>query len=290
MLTGDCSRTCAIAADLRRGRGDRVGARSSSKPFVGTGGTLMLAMGGIKGAPRYRAGHASRRAAGRRGERGHRARRAWRAHVVGPAASGGAQRPRPSWLRPRADRHRPRHRCRRVCRRRRQPLAGRAHPGRGAPVPAGARIGACGLPAARDRRRGRALPRHCRRHRRPSARRACQRASPPGGGGGGWGGGGGGGGGGRSTSGFLGGLVGLDNPTSSAYTRELLGWQPVHAGLIEDLTSGHYFEHHWPGNLDRAKMVDSLGPSPEARRTIHHDRDAAPGVRNIRVPAAADGN
>jgi nucleoside-diphosphate-sugar epimerase len=43
--------------------------------------------------------------------------------------------------------------------------------------------------------------------------------------------------------GFLGGLVGLDNPTSSAYTRELLGWQPVHAGLIEDLTSGHYFDN-----------------------------------------------
>jgi nucleoside-diphosphate-sugar epimerase len=40
---------------------------------------------------------------------------------------------------------------------------------------------------------------------------------------------------------FLGPLVGLDNPTSSAHTRELLGWQPTHAGLLEDLGEGHYF-------------------------------------------------
>lgn len=42
--------------------------------------------------------------------------------------------------------------------------------------------------------------------------------------------------------GFLGALVGLDNPTSSAVTRELLGWRPEHAGLIEDVEAGHYFE------------------------------------------------
>jgi nucleoside-diphosphate-sugar epimerase len=41
--------------------------------------------------------------------------------------------------------------------------------------------------------------------------------------------------------GFLGPLVGLDNPTSSALTRDLLGWQPSHSGLIEDLEEGHYF-------------------------------------------------
>src|SRR3984957_5763843 len=35
--------------------------------------------------------------------------------------------------------------------------------------------------------------------------------------------------------GFLGALVALDNPTSSALTQELLGWKPEHAGLIEDL-------------------------------------------------------
>lgn len=41
--------------------------------------------------------------------------------------------------------------------------------------------------------------------------------------------------------GFLGALVSLDNPTSSARTQELLGWKPVHPGLIEDLDAGHYF-------------------------------------------------
>ena len=41
--------------------------------------------------------------------------------------------------------------------------------------------------------------------------------------------------------GFLGALVGLDNPTSSARTQELLGWKAEHPGLIEDLDAGHYF-------------------------------------------------
>jgi nucleoside-diphosphate-sugar epimerase len=41
--------------------------------------------------------------------------------------------------------------------------------------------------------------------------------------------------------GFLAPLVPLDNPTSSAQTRELLGWQPAHPGIIEDLEEGHYF-------------------------------------------------
>jgi nucleoside-diphosphate-sugar epimerase len=42
--------------------------------------------------------------------------------------------------------------------------------------------------------------------------------------------------------GFLGALVGLDNPTSNTLTRELLGWEPAHAGLLDDLTHGHYFD------------------------------------------------
>jgi nucleoside-diphosphate-sugar epimerase len=42
--------------------------------------------------------------------------------------------------------------------------------------------------------------------------------------------------------GWLGGLVTLDNPTSSATTQELLNWQPVHPGLIADLNEGHYFD------------------------------------------------
>jgi len=41
--------------------------------------------------------------------------------------------------------------------------------------------------------------------------------------------------------GFLSGFISLDSPASSQLTRELLGWQPTHPGLIEDLDKGHYF-------------------------------------------------
>jgi nucleoside-diphosphate-sugar epimerase len=41
--------------------------------------------------------------------------------------------------------------------------------------------------------------------------------------------------------GFLGQLVRLDNPVSAVRTRDLLGWEPVHPGLIDDLNEGHYF-------------------------------------------------
>ncbi|ANZ21254.1 hypothetical protein SNOUR_40130 [Streptomyces noursei ATCC 11455] len=41
--------------------------------------------------------------------------------------------------------------------------------------------------------------------------------------------------------GWLGTFFGADAPTSSALTRELLGWQPTHHGLIDDLEQGHYF-------------------------------------------------
>jgi nucleoside-diphosphate-sugar epimerase len=44
--------------------------------------------------------------------------------------------------------------------------------------------------------------------------------------------------------GFLAGFLAADNPVSSTLTRELLGWQPTHPGLIEDLDKGHYF-HGW---------------------------------------------
>jgi nucleoside-diphosphate-sugar epimerase len=42
--------------------------------------------------------------------------------------------------------------------------------------------------------------------------------------------------------GFLGPLVQMDNPTSSALTQELLDWKPEHPGLLDDLDAGHYFE------------------------------------------------
>jgi nucleoside-diphosphate-sugar epimerase len=41
--------------------------------------------------------------------------------------------------------------------------------------------------------------------------------------------------------GFLAGFLAADNPASSTLTRELLGWQPTHPGLIDDLGEGHYF-------------------------------------------------
>ncbi|MFF5178822.1 SDR family oxidoreductase [Micromonospora sp. NPDC000316] len=42
--------------------------------------------------------------------------------------------------------------------------------------------------------------------------------------------------------GFLGPFAQLDNPTSSAITRDLLGWTPTRPGLIADLDEGHYFQ------------------------------------------------
>lgn len=41
--------------------------------------------------------------------------------------------------------------------------------------------------------------------------------------------------------GFLGMITQLDNPTSSARTRELLGWKPEHPDLLADIAEGHYF-------------------------------------------------
>ena len=41
--------------------------------------------------------------------------------------------------------------------------------------------------------------------------------------------------------GFLAGFITLDGPTSNARTREVVGWEPTHPGLIADLAEGHYF-------------------------------------------------
>jgi nucleoside-diphosphate-sugar epimerase len=40
---------------------------------------------------------------------------------------------------------------------------------------------------------------------------------------------------------YLAGFITLDNPTSNAKTRELLGWEPTHPGLLADYAEGHYF-------------------------------------------------
>jgi hypothetical protein len=42
--------------------------------------------------------------------------------------------------------------------------------------------------------------------------------------------------------GFLGYILGIDGPASSAQTQERLGWRPTQSGLISDLDHGRYFE------------------------------------------------
>jgi len=41
---------------------------------------------------------------------------------------------------------------------------------------------------------------------------------------------------------FLAHFMGVDSPASSAWTRQLLGWQPARPGLLADLDEGHYFD------------------------------------------------
>jgi nucleoside-diphosphate-sugar epimerase len=40
--------------------------------------------------------------------------------------------------------------------------------------------------------------------------------------------------------GFLAAFAGFDNPTSNDKTRELLGWEPTYPGWVEDVENGHY--------------------------------------------------
>jgi nucleoside-diphosphate-sugar epimerase len=41
--------------------------------------------------------------------------------------------------------------------------------------------------------------------------------------------------------GWIGGFFALDVPASSTLTRQRLGWEPTHIGLVDDLEQGHYF-------------------------------------------------
>ncbi|MEV0740059.1 SDR family oxidoreductase [Streptomyces sp. NPDC050549] len=42
-------------------------------------------------------------------------------------------------------------------------------------------------------------------------------------------------------AGFLAAFVSLDNPASSALTRQRTGWKPTHPALVPDIEEGHYF-------------------------------------------------
>jgi nucleoside-diphosphate-sugar epimerase len=41
--------------------------------------------------------------------------------------------------------------------------------------------------------------------------------------------------------GFLGQIVGMDNPASSEITQKKLGWRPTHPSLLQDLETDYYF-------------------------------------------------
>jgi hypothetical protein len=42
--------------------------------------------------------------------------------------------------------------------------------------------------------------------------------------------------------GFIGGILAMDIPASSALTQQRLGWRPTGPGLVADLEKGRYFD------------------------------------------------
>jgi hypothetical protein len=46
--------------------------------------------------------------------------------------------------------------------------------------------------------------------------------------------------------GWLGRFFAVDGPASNDLTRELLGWQATHEGLVADVMAGHYFTARGP--------------------------------------------
>ena len=40
---------------------------------------------------------------------------------------------------------------------------------------------------------------------------------------------------------FIAPFAGFDNPTSNDKTRQVVGWEPVRPGWVEDVQTGHYF-------------------------------------------------
>ncbi len=125
MLTGDFMG--AVDSDMAATQAIGETLIGTGKPFVSTGGTLMLAMAGItgrpgteddqsEGGPRIDAANYTRQSGA-----------AGRALLSRPARADGPQRPRPSRLHARADRLRPRERRCGLHWRRQQPLAGGEH-------------------------------------------------------------------------------------------------------------------------------------------------------------------
>lgn len=84
--------------------------------------------------------------------------------------------------------------------------------------------------------------------------------------------------------GFLAMAVPADNPTSSARTRERLGWNPTHPGLLEDLEQGHYFETSPAAAWTRSEPVSVDGGSPANGRP----RTPLGGVQPKVDPATAE--
>ena len=107
MRTGDFMG--AVSADMAATQAIGETLIGTDKPFVSTGGTLMLAMAGITGraAGRHRGRPVRRRSPDRRGELHDQSGAAGRALLGRPARADGPLRARPSRLHARADRLRP---------------------------------------------------------------------------------------------------------------------------------------------------------------------------------------
>jgi hypothetical protein len=127
------------------------------------------------------------------------------------------RRPRPGGA---AGRRLSRQRGRRVRRRRLEPLAGGPRPGRRPPLQARPGEGNAGLGLPRGRDEGVAIRDMAqvigRKLQLPVGPVAADRL------------------------GFLGPILNVDQPASSAHTREVLGWAPTHPGLLADLEAGFY--------------------------------------------------
>lgn len=62
---------------------------------------------------------------------------------------------------------------------------------------------------------------------------------------------------------WLAGFLATDSPASSTVTQELVGWQPSHPGLIDDLEEGNYFSHgaRMSGGTDLGSGVAASSPA-----------------------------